>query len=146
MIAKILAPIDGSEHSRRALELACDLAGKYDARLYLLHVVLTPYADTMLVLGDTSLRVDAPREECEEAGKKVLEAGQRIARDKGIDKVETSVVSGHAAQRILEIAKDNKVDMIVIGRRGVSDIAGLVVGGVKHKVSDLAECICVTVP
>lgn len=147
MIGKILAPIDGSEHSKRALELACDLAGRYDARLYLLHVVLTtPHADTTLVLGNTSLRVDAPREECEEAGKKVLEAGRRIVHDNGIDIVEASIVSGHAAQRILEIAKDNEVDMIVMGRRGVSDIAGLVVGGVKHKVSDLAECICVTVP
>lgn len=146
MIKKILAPIDGSEHSKRALELACDLAARYDAQLYLLHVILTPTANIKLVLGGTSLRADAPKDKCEQAGQKVLEAARRLAQDRGINNVETSIVDGSAAQRILARAKDNEVDMIVMGRRGVSDIAGIVVGRVKHKVSDLAECICVTVP
>ncbi|MGA8261442.1 MAG: universal stress protein [Arenicellales bacterium] len=147
MIKKILAPVDGSEHSKRALELACDLAARYDATLYLLHVILmTPTTNITLVLGGTSLHADAPRDECEKAGGKVLEAARQVARDRGIDQVETSIVDGPAAQRILSSARDNEVDMIVMGRRGASDIAGIVVGRVKHKVSDLAECICVTVP
>ena len=147
MIKKILAPIDGSEHSKRALELACDLAARYNAKLYLLHVILmTPTANIKLVLGGASLHADAQRDECEKAGQEVLEAAGRVAHDRGIYEVETSIVDGPAAQRILASARDNEVDMIVMGRRGVSDIAGIVVGQVKHKVSDLAECICVTVP
>lgn len=146
MIRTILAPVDGSDNSKRALELACDLAVRYDARLYVLHVILTPTADIKLVLGGASLREDAPKEECEKTGQKVLEAARQIAQDRGVDRVETVIVGGPAAQRILDSARDNEVDMIVMGRRGVSDIVGIMVGRVKHKVNDLAECICVTVP
>lgn len=146
MIEKILAPIDGSEHSKRALELACDLAARYRARLHLLHVVLTPTSNIKLILGATSLRADAPRDKCEKAGQKVLAAARRIAVAHGVDQLEVAIVGGPAAQRILESAREHQVDMIVMGRRGVSDIAGIMVGRVKHKVSDLAECICVTVP
>ena len=146
MIDQILAPVDGSGHSKRALELACDLAIKYDARLHLLHVLLTPTADLALPLGGTSLTADNTREQIEEAGQMVMEAAKRIALDNGCRNVEASIAGGPAAQLILEYAKSNQVDMIIMGNRGLSDIAGFMVGRVKHKVSDLAECICVTVP
>ena len=43
------------------------------------------------------------------------------------------------------IAKDRMVDAIVIGSRGLSDIKGLFLGSVSHKVGHLAECTCITV-
>lgn len=145
VINKILVPIDGSEYSKRALELACELAEKFDARLHLLHVILTPTKNLTLIPGDISLTAVTPRGEIEEAGHKMMEAARQIAHDHGCEKVETKVIGGPAAQRILESAKSNEVDMIVMGSRGLSDIDGLMVGRVKHKVSDLAECTCVTV-
>lgn len=145
MIKNILVPVDGSEHSKKALELACDLAAKYDAQLHLLHVSLVPDVTQTLALGGTSVTVDAPGEEIEQAGEKVIEAARKIAREHGCGKVETDVVSGPTAQRILESAEDNNIDMIVMGSRGLSDISGLLVGSVSHKVNHLAKCTCVTV-
>lgn len=145
MIKNILVPVDGSKYSKKALELACDLADKYDAGLHLLHVILSPEAKHTLVLGGASVTVDASEEEIEKAGHKVIEAAKKIAGEHGRNKVETEVVGGPTAQRILEYAKDNDVDMIVMGSRGLSDISGLLVGSVSHKVSHLARCTCVTV-
>lgn len=145
MIKNILVPVDGSKYSKNALELACDLADKYDARMHLLHVILSPEAKHTLVLGGASITVDASKEEIEQAGHKVIEAARKIAAEHGRKDVETDVVGGPTAQRILEYAKDNDIDMIVMGSRGLSDISGLLVGSVSHKVSHLARCTCVTV-
>lgn len=145
MIKNILVPVDGSEYSKKALELACDLADKYDARMHLLHVILSPEAKHTLVLGGASVTVDAPKEEIEQAGHKVIEAAKKIAAEHGRKDVETDVVGGPTAQRILDYANDNDIDMIVMGSRGLSDISGLLLGSVSHKVSHLANCTCVTV-
>jgi len=145
MIKNLLAPVDGSEHSKKALELACDLADKYDAQLHLLHVILAPEAKHTLVLGGATVTVDAPKEEIEQAGRKAIDAAKAIAAEHGRKDVETGVLGGPTAQRILEYSKDNEIDMIVMGSRGLSDISGLLVGSVSHKVSHLAPCTCVTV-
>jgi nucleotide-binding universal stress UspA family protein len=145
MIKHILVPVDGSKYSKKALELACDLAEKYDARLHVLHVILSPAAKHTLVLGGASVTVDAPEEELQEAGRKVIEAATKLAEERGCGNVEADVVGGPTAQRILENAKEKDIDMIVMGSRGLSDISGLLVGSVSHKVSHLARCTCVTV-
>lgn len=145
MIKKILVPLDGSGHSKKALELACDLAQKYEAELYLLHVVLTGESKHTLVLGGASVTIDASREEIEEAGRKVMDAAKQIAADHGCEEVHTDIVVGPVAQSILNSAKDKNVDMIVMGSRGLTDIVGLGIGSVSHKVGHLAQCRCVTV-
>ncbi|MDZ7842649.1 MAG: universal stress protein [Gammaproteobacteria bacterium] len=145
MIKKILVPLDGSGYSKKALELACDLADKYEAELYLMHVILTGESKRTLVLGGASITVNSSREKIEEAGRKVMEAAEQIAADRGCKKVHSDVLVGPAAQAILEHAKGKNVDMIVMGSRGLSDISGLVVGSTSHKVSHLAECTCVMV-
>jgi len=41
--------------------------------------------------------------------------------------------------------KEAHSDMIVMGSRGLSDLAGLLVGSVSHKVTNMAPCTCITV-
>jgi len=52
---------------------------------------------------------------------------------------------GDAAEEIVAAAEKVKADLIVIGTRGLSDLEGLVMGSVSHKVIHLAHCPCVTV-
>jgi nucleotide-binding universal stress UspA family protein len=49
-------------------------------------------------------------------------------------------VYGRAARVILELASAEGADVIVLGSRGLSDLAGLVLGSVTHKVLHLAHC------
>ncbi len=171
MIEKILVPVDGSPHSVKAVELASDLASKYDAEIVLLHVLLrghmpdglkraleievskrAPSADNLVNMPqeimarvgskqDTQLSI----EELNFVGKYVLSKVAAICHNKGIDKVERRVEEGDPAKTIIKTADDTKADMIVLGSRGLSDFQGMLVGSVSHKVSHYAKCICVTV-
>ena len=55
------------------------------------------------------------------------------------------VAEGDPADVILNLAASHKVDMIVLGSRGLSDFKGLLVGSVSHKVGAQADCSCITV-
>ncbi len=145
MIKKILVAIDGSGHSDKALTFACDLAGKYDSELHLLHVVEIMTDAQIMVLGSAAVTIEPTYKQIKEAGQKVLDAAQKTAEQQGCKSVTTQVESGPPAKHILEYAKDKQIDVIVMGSRGLSDFAGLLMGSVSHKVSHLAECTCVSV-
>ena len=52
---------------------------------------------------------------------------------------------GDPARVIAEHAGLHKVDLIVMGRRGLGGLEGLLLGSVSHKVAQLAPCACLTV-
>ena len=145
MIKRILVPIDGSQHSKKALEFACDLALKYDAGLHLLHIVQAVAGEYTLVLGGAAVTIDADQEKLKNAGADLMNAAQQVADEHGCRVANTHIEGGVPAQKILNYASHSKVDMIVMGNRGLSDLAGLLLGSVSHRVSHLAECTCVTV-
>ncbi len=171
MIKTILVPVDGSPHSVKAVELASDLASKYDAKIVLLHVLLRGHIPDGLKraleievhkrVGNADNLVNMPQEimarvgskkspqltidELNFVGKYVLTNVAAICKDKGVTKVENKVEEGDPARVILQIAKDKSADMIVMGSRGLSDLKGLLIGSVSHKVSHHADCTCVTV-
>jgi nucleotide-binding universal stress UspA family protein len=68
-----------------------------------------------------------------------------MAADKKARSVKTEVLSGDAAERLLEYGREQAVDLIVLGRRGVGQVRGLLMGSVSWKVSSLAECPVLTV-
>lgn len=145
MINRILVPVDGSEGSKKALELACELGGKQGAALHVLHIAQPPPGKRVLVLGAAAVTVEADPEELKKAGEQVVSSAKEIAKDHGFDKVSASVVGGDPAAQIIDYAKSKKIDMIVMGTRGLSDLSGLLMGSVSHKVTHLAPCTCVTV-
>ena len=145
MIKKILVPVDGSEHSKKALEFACELAKKFESELHLLHVVQPPISTQTMAVGGSAVTTEVSREDLEEIGRNMIEAAIQITSNHDCTKVETQIEAGPPAQHILDAAKKHDADLIVMGSRGLSDIAGLLLGSVSHKVTHLAECSCVTI-
>ena len=171
MIEKILVPVDGSPHSVKAVELASDLASKYDAQIVLLHVLLRGHmpdglkkaleievskhearADNLVnIPQEIMARVGSKKnvqlsfEELDFIGKYMLSNVAVICQDKGVSKVEKLVEEGDPAKVIIKLADDVQADMIVMGNRGLSDFQGMLVGSVSHKVSQHSKCTCVTV-
>ncbi|MYL22570.1 universal stress protein [Halomonas alkaliantarctica] len=145
MYQKILVPVDGSENAQHALEVACQLAKEQDTALVILHVpeILTHEATLAWGIGTTA--IDASRDELEKLGEKVIEHASNAAKERGISHLETVVEQGDPARTIIDQAKQHGVDAIVIGSRGLSDLKGLVVGSVSHKVSHSAPCRVITV-
>ena len=81
----------------------------------------------------------------ETMGKHLMASAKKKLGDRKIDSVQVLLAEGDPAETITGLAKDRKVDAIVIGSRGLSDIKGLFLGSVSHKVGHLAECTCITV-
>ena len=52
---------------------------------------------------------------------------------------------GDPAGVLVDYAKAHAIDLIVMGRRGLGDLGGLLLGSVSHKVAQLASCACLTV-
>jgi nucleotide-binding universal stress UspA family protein len=145
MLKNILVPIDGSEHSKKALELACELANKFDGSLHLVHVPQGAAADRVMVLGGAAVMLHADRSQIEAAGATLVEAATEFAKRNMSGPVTSELRGGDPAQEIVESAKENHSDCIVIGSRGLGNFGGLLLGSVSHKVNHLAPCTCITV-
>ena len=129
MFQHILVAIDGSEYSRRALPTAIEVAKKFGSDVYLLHVHE----------HDRGRAAAYPLESPTEATKLVAEA-IKTARDAGVtaDGDVSNVAAGHVAKSIVDTANAKRIDLIVMGSRGLSDVQGLLLGSVTHKVMQLA--------
>ncbi len=147
MLKSILVPVDGSEHADRALQLAAEIAAKFDAKLVLVHAIpdtevpesLKHYAEAEHIEGPPSyIRYKYVAEG-------IMRDAKRHADEAGARDVETAFGDGDPAKTILGYATDRGVDMIVMGSRGLSNLKGLLMGSVSRKVSELAPCSCLTV-
>jgi len=156
MFKKILVATDGSSHAQSAIDVASDLAEKYGAELVLLHVLQRNVSDSLrhmaeveyganLGVGGSARSEAALYEAVTDIGRRILERGRDIARDKGLTAVRMLTTEGDAAHQIIDTAGDEGADLIVMGSRGLSDLKGLLMGSVSHKVSQLAKCTCITV-
>lgn len=144
MIKSILVAVDGSEHSRKALDMACDLGARYQAQLTIVNVA-EPSPNAELVWGGTSISLGTRPGDQSAAAKKIVETAAEVAREKGVEQVETAVFEREPAESILDLARRSKTDLIVMGHRGLSRLKGLLVGSVSNKVTQLAPCAVLTV-
>lgn len=172
MFKKILVPVDGSEQSMKAVDMAGDLAKKFDAEVVLLHVLLrghmpgglqralqvemarrggAPANHLVNLPQEIMARVDDKSTsqlsvaDLEFLGKHLLSKAVQICRDKGVEKIDQRVEEGYAADVILDIAKSAKADMIVLGSRGLGRLGEFLMGSVSNKVLHLATCPCTVV-
>jgi len=147
MFNQIIVGLDGSEKSKAATRIACDLANHYSATVTLVHV---PHAETAAfvvgaVAGYHAATTKPSFEEIDKAGQKVLDEGLKIASDAGCTDVKTHMPHGDAAAELLNHAETIDADLIVTGRRGLSRVASLILGSTTQRVNHLAKCACLSV-
>jgi nucleotide-binding universal stress UspA family protein len=131
MFEKIVLAVDGSAPSDRATATAADIAKGFGSEIIVLNVRET----------EIFWRGMAELETVGEASDLVDNTVRRL-KDAGISargEVHPALY-GQAARVILELASEEGADMVVLGSRGLSDLAGLVLGSVTHKVLHLAHC------
>lgn len=146
MFKTLLVAVDGSNHSLKALDLAVELAQLHGARLLILNVYKPISAlESQHTLVKSMPELQASATALKDLGYEVIEAALAHVRAKGITDVEGVVKRGQPARVIVEFAKEQAVDAIVIGSRGLGDVGKFLLGSVSHKVSSLARCTCITV-
>jgi len=130
MFEKILVAVDGSEGARKALELAAGLGKRTNAELLVLHV-------REVEVGKFSGAMEPPQEARDLVNEVVAELADEGLVVKGQIR---GAPFGRAAKEIVEEAEEAGCDAIVMGSRGLSDWAAILVGSVAHKVVSHAHC------
>jgi len=128
----ILIGYDGSKGSQHVLQIGLGIARGMHARVELLAVASLP-EPAMLVESHAFLDGARKRYTSE------LEQIAKAARETGIE-IETDIKAGHPAAQIIQQAEMNKIDLIVLGRRGTSRLSQLIMGSVSERVLRYASC------
>ncbi len=147
MFQSILVPVDGSAHAEKALEVAAQLATP-PARLYLINVQQPPN-DIGLLVGGSGMPVSEEViqklvKEREDDARKILDKAYAAVTLDGLQ-VEEMIAKGRPAEAIVAEAEALQVEAIVMGSRGMSDLKGMVIGSVSHRVGHTAHCTVITV-
>ncbi len=142
---RILVAVDGSEYSERASEISIDMAQKYSAELLVLHVIPRPAYAYMPLFPNVSPPSQASFDEYYEYAKKAARTyvDRILARAKTLgvnarEEVREAVMS--TVQGITEYAQNEKVDLIVVGTRGLGGFRKLLIGSVSSGVVAHAHC------
>jgi nucleotide-binding universal stress UspA family protein len=137
-IHKILCPVDFSDYSQRALRHAFAIARRNHSELTVLHV-----EDVLLAAARAEARLHAPFiGSAESELRTFVDETERSA----VGNVKPVIQSGHAVDCIIEQARRDSTDLIVIGTRGRSGLARAVLGSVAERVLTEARCAVLTVP
>jgi len=130
MFNTIALAIDGSDHSHKGIAVAAELARLAKGKVIVLHVREHDLARGQIWELETA-------EEAQAIVKKAMDEIKKAGADTEGDVIRTT--HGTVAQALVDSARDHKADTIVMGSRGLSDIAGMVLGSVTHKVIHLTS-------
>jgi nucleotide-binding universal stress UspA family protein len=140
MFHNILVPLDGSENSYRTLPYAANLAKQFDSQIN----VLSVFRHHSYIEASISMVRPKEPENLDDVlsayAREVVDRGKALLREQGIPKIKGFVKMGTASKKILEFAKKNNIDLIIISSKGNGDLTGYLLGGVSHKVAGLAKC------
>src|SRR5215208_3232897 len=144
-MGKILVPHDGGHMSDKALMYAADLAKALDSEITILYVIEEVEVPPTLLLGNDRIMIAKARrsiaKQLEQKWNNFAQAKLRLLSSEKI-KASSVVKKGDAGEQILKFAKDNKIDLIVMGSRRLEGVSKIVValGSVARKVSERAFC------
>lgn len=128
MKGKILVAVDGSETGKRAIDFATQAARESGDSIVLAHVIeWSPYSfHTPEELAERHKRRES---EISRAENSILKPEAAALEAKNI-KAETIVRHGHIGETLSDIARENEVRQVYIGRRGLSKLKALLFGSV----------------
>jgi nucleotide-binding universal stress UspA family protein len=139
MFASIVVGTDGSETAREAVRQASELAKTLGSSMHLVSAY-EPVPDSRLreerqeVPEDLQWMVN-PREDVNST----LEDAAEELKETGVE-VDTHAREGDPADAILDVAEEQKADLIVVGNKGMTGAKRFLLGSVPNKVSHHAPC------
>jgi nucleotide-binding universal stress UspA family protein len=142
-ITRILVPTDFSETSDAALTYARQLADALGASLHLVHVFDDPYGDALVAEVSASV-YESMRASAITAARREL-MRRLPAEDRQRFRGSSAMITGVAANAIVQYAADHSMDLIVMGTHGRTGFAHLLIGSVAEQVVRTAHSPVLTV-
>lgn len=127
MFKNLLVALDGSEPSKKALDVAVGLTNSFKAKLTAVSVV-EPIEWT--VATTDAIIIDSAQEKMQ---KQILKDAEKECKEKGVE-IKTIASKGHPGDVIIETAKKNGCDLIIMGSRGRTGFDKLLLGSVSDHV------------
>ena len=134
---KIACCVDFSENARAAFERALVLAEKFQAKLYIIHV-LPPMVNPLLEEAEW-IMPEEPKKAL------VLKVEEKIQQDyvstigEKVD-YELMVLDGHVSSEIVRFLEEQDIDLVVLGSYGASGMGLVLFGSVANRVAHKAPC------
>ena len=172
MFKSIVVAFDGSVHSSKALEIGATLAARDQVALGIIYVIDAGHMQIpgeMRKMGEIEHIIEPmPRMviDFEEAPVNLVntmaqnsvnsekamlqyadflvEQARKSAGEYGAQDVDARAVLGSPAEEVVAFAKDREADLIICGSRGFGRLKSLLLGSTSHKITQLAECSCLT--
>ena len=149
MFRKILVAVDGSEHAKRALEVAADLAVRYEAAVVVVHVMeeigSSRVPEGLEYIAHVEHMHITERDLLMGVARDVVASGVAACQRAGVEKIEQQILVGNPRELIVRAAGELDVDLIGMGRRGLGRLADVLLGSVSHRVAQTADVACLTV-
>jgi nucleotide-binding universal stress UspA family protein len=173
MFTRIAVATDGSSTAMRAVQLAADLAAKYEAEVIVLHVLLWEEPKTILKrlafvqhildgepesqisCDDVSVQsiiaeLESRQMKIDEKlitilGNKLVEQAKQKCREYGVASVKAEILEGDYADQIIAAVKRTDADLIILGARGLGQLEGLLKGSVSQAVARDVDTTCMIV-
>ena len=142
----ILVATDGSEGAGRAVDYAARAAKSEGCDLLIVHVIGGYGLPDNVFRQFTRAEQAWLQEQLEAVSKTILNAARERAHGIGVKTILLESRSGDVAQSIIDIAQEKDVESMVVGKRGVGRIAGLLLGSISQKVVSLAPKPVTVVP
>ncbi|HII90881.1 MAG TPA: universal stress protein [Methanosarcina sp.] len=127
---RILIATDGSKAAENVVDFGIEIARCSGAKVYAVYVIDISFFDSVLM--DESWVKNA-YEQFERVGRGAICCIEENAKAVGVDATPI-LLKGNAAEKILDFAENQKVDMIVIGSTGRSGVERFMLGSVSEKV------------
>jgi len=134
---KVLLAVDGSQGSARAATVAFEIAEMTKSTLFIVHVIPTPSVEQFARITDENF--DAVMMKYTSKGENLLEGYKSAAEEFGID-VTLLLEKGLPAERIMAVAKEQAVDIIVIGHDGAGNPKRTQLGSSTDRVVKGTSC------
>ncbi len=115
---KILVGVDGSEHSKRALAEAIKIGKKFEAEITVVNVFYP-----------------APTPSAHEFSHEILETAKVVLEDEKVKYKLVSVTDTNPSKVIIDMARDGKFDLVVVGSRGTGAVHALFLGSHCNRIS-----------
>lgn len=139
----IIVATDGSSSANRAVDAAAKLAKATDSPLVILtvggNISGAELRELAAIEGDLGKRLEA-------AANEILDRARRRAARGGAPDIRLSTGWGDPTEAIIEAVREERADILAVGRRGRGRLSGLLLGSVSQKLASLAPCKVLVVP
>jgi universal stress protein A len=135
---KILVPTDFSEHSDKALREALDIAEKFNAKIFLLHVIDQNIQQCVVDYCLPQETVDQLERESVTKSREMMQEEVTKAAPRRAVEINYDIQRGVPYDVILKEQEDKGVDLIVIASHGKTGVMSHLMGSVADRVSERA--------